>query len=36
MEFDQKHYNYCMKNIPIPSEKLYRTTSTEKVELLIK
>ena len=25
-----------MKNIPIPSEKLYRTTLIEKVELLIK
>ena len=25
-----------MKNIPMPSEKLYRITSTEKVKLLIK
>ena len=36
MEFNQKYYNYSMKNIPIPSEKLYRTTLIEKVELLIK
>ena len=36
MEFNQKYYNYSMKNIPIPSEKLYRTTLTERVELLIK
>ena len=36
MEFNQKHYNYFMKNTHIPSEKLYRTTLIEKVELLIK
>ena len=36
MEFNQKYYNYSMKNKPIPSEKLYRTTLIEKVELLIK
>ena len=36
MEFNQKYYNYSMKNIPIPSEKLYRTRLIEKVELLIK
>ena len=27
-----KHCNYSMKNIPIPSEKLYRTTLIEKVD----
>ena len=36
MQFSQKDYNYSMKNKPIPSEKLYRTTLIEKVELLIK
>ena len=36
MEFNQKHYKYSMKNIPNPSEKLYRTTLIEKVELLVK
>ena len=35
MEFNQKYYNYSMKNIPIPPEKLFRTTLIEKVELLI-
>ena len=36
MEFNQKYYNYSMKNIPIPSEKLYKITILEKVELLVK
>ena len=36
MEFNQKYYNYSMKNIPIPSKKLYRTTLIENVDLLIK
>ena len=36
MEFSQKDYNHSIKNKPIPSEKLYRTTLIEKVELLIK
>ena len=31
-----KYYNYSMKNIPIPSEKLYKITLLEKVELLVK
>ena len=35
MEFNHKYYNYFMKNVPIPSEKLYRAL-VEKVELLIK
>ena len=30
------HYNYSMKNIPTPSEKLCKTTSINKVEVLIK
>ena len=36
MEFSQKYYNYSMKNIPIPSEKMYKMALLEKVELLIK
>ena len=36
MEFNQKYYKYSMKNIPIPSKKLYREMLIEKVELLIK
>ena len=36
MEFNRKKYNYSMKNIPLPSEKMYKTTLIEKVELLIK
>ena len=36
MEFKRIHYNYSMKNIPVPSEKLYKTTLINKVELLIK
>ena len=36
MEFNQKHYNYSMKNLPIPSEKLYKMMLLEKVELLVK
>ena len=36
MELNQKYYNYSMKNIPIPSEKLYKITLLEKVELLVK
>ena len=36
MEFKWIHYNYSMKNIPIPSEKLYKTTLINKVEPLIK
>ena len=36
MEFNQKYYSYSMKNIPIPSEKLYKMTLLEKVELLVK
>ena len=36
MEFKRSHYNYTMKNIPIPSEKLYKITLINKVELLIK
>ena len=36
MEFNQKYYSYSMKNIPIPSEKLYKTTLLEKVKLLVK
>ena len=35
MEFKWIHYNYSMKNIPIPSEKLYKTTLINKVEPLI-
>ena len=35
MQFNSKYYNYFTKNIPIPSEKLYRVL-IEKVELLIK
>ena len=36
MEFKRIHYNYSMKNNSIPSEKLYKTTLMNKVELLIK
>ena len=36
MEFNQKYYKYSMKNIHIPSKKLYREMLIEKVELLIK
>ena len=36
MKFNQKYYNYSLKNIPIPSEKLYEITLFEKVELLVK
>ena len=36
MELNQTYYNYSLKNIPSPSEKLYKTVLTEKVELLIK
>ena len=36
MEFNRKYYSYSMKNIPLPSEKLYKTILIEKVELLIK
>ena len=36
MEFNQKYYNYSMKNIPIPSEKTYKMALLEKVELLTK
>ena len=32
MEFNQKHYNYSIKNIPTPSEKLHRRMLIEKVE----
>ena len=33
---DQLTLNYSMKNIPIPSKKLYLKCLTEKVELVIK
>ena len=36
MEFNQIYYNYSRKNIPIPSEKTYKMTLLEKVELLTK
>ena len=36
MEFNRKYYSYSMKNIPLPSEKLYQTILIEKVKLLIK
>ena len=36
MEFKRKYYSCSMKNIPLPSEKIYKTILTEKVELLIK
>ena len=36
MEFNRKYYSYSMKNIPLPSEKLYKAILIEKVELLIK
>ena len=36
MEFNQKYYNYSIKNIPIPSGNLYKKTLIEKVGLLIK
>ena len=36
MEFNRKYYSYSKKNIPLPSEKLYKTILIEKVELLIK
>ena len=36
MEFNQKYYSYAIKNIPIPSEKLYKIILLEKVELLVK
>ena len=36
MELSQKYYKYFMKNIPIPSEKLYRAMLIKKVELLTK
>ena len=36
MEFKWIHYNYSMKNIPMLSEKLHKTTLTNKMELLIK
>ena len=36
MEFNRKYYSYSMKNIPLPSEKLYQTILIEKVELLVK
>ena len=35
-EFNRNYYNYSMKNIPLPSEKLYKTILIEKGELLIK
>ena len=31
-----KYYNYLVKNIQLPSEKVYQTILIEKVELLIK
>ena len=36
MEFNHKYYSYSIKNIALPSEKLYKTILIEKVELLIK
>ena len=36
MELNRQYYSNSMKNIPLPSEKLYKTILTEKVELLIK
>ena len=36
MEFNRKYYNYSMKDIPLPSKKLYKTVLIEKVELLFK
>ena len=36
MEFNRKYYSHSVKNIPLPSEKLYKTILIEKVELLIK
>ena len=37
MEFNRKYYSHSMRNIPLPSEKLYKTMLIEKViELLIK
>ena len=36
MEFNRKYYSSLMKNIFLTCEKLYKTTLTEKAELLIK
>ena len=36
MEFNRKYYSYSMKNISLPSEKLYKIILIENVELLIK
>ena len=36
MESSRKYYSHSMKNIPLPSEKLYKTILIEKGELLIK
>ena len=33
---DQRNFPYSMKNIPVPSKKLYLKILTDKVELLIK
>ena len=36
MEFNREYYTHAVKNIPLPSEKLYTTIVIVKVELLIK
>ena len=36
MKFNQKCYNYSIKNIPIRSKKLYKINLIQKVELYIK
>ena len=36
IEFSCKYYSYSMKNMLLPSEKLYKTILIEKVELLFK
>ena len=33
---NQRSFDYSMKNIPVPSKKLYLKTLVNKVELLIK
>ena len=35
-QFIKRSYNYSAKNIPLPSEKLYKIILIEKVELVIK
>ena len=36
MGFNQTYYNYSIKNIPIPLEKLSKMMILEKVELFVK